>query len=57
MIATIIMINELAMIVVAHHHKIAPTPKRAVRAALVTTTDKAHRSMTTRKYTNNKART
>jgi hypothetical protein len=54
MIATTIMINDLAMIVAARHHKIAPTPKRAVRAALVTTTDKAHCSTTTRKDTNNK---
>jgi hypothetical protein len=42
------------MIVAAHHHKTPPTPKCAVRAAPVTTTDKAHRSMMTRKDTNNK---
>jgi hypothetical protein len=54
MIATTIKINDLTMIMAAHHHKITPTPKRAVRAALVTTTDKAHLFMTTIKDTNNK---
>jgi hypothetical protein len=53
MIVTTIMINDLAMIVDAHHHKIAPTPKRAVCAELATTTDKVYRSMKTRKDTNN----
>jgi hypothetical protein len=54
MIATTIMINNLVMIVAAHHRKIAPTPKCAVRAALAETTDKAHCSTMTRKDTNNK---
>jgi transposase InsO family protein len=49
MIATTIMINTLAMIVAAHHHNIAPSPKCAVRASLVTTTDNAHCSVTTKK--------
>jgi hypothetical protein len=54
MVATTSKINDPAMIVAAHHHKIDPTPKRAVHAALVTTTDKAHRSTMTRKDTNKK---
>jgi hypothetical protein len=57
MIDTTIMINDLTMSVVAHHHKIVPTPKRAVCAALVTTTDRAQRSTMTRKDNNRKTHT
>jgi hypothetical protein len=60
MIATKITINDLAMIMANHLRKIAPTPKRAVRAAQARTTkritDKAHHSKTKRKDTKNKHR-
>jgi hypothetical protein len=46
MIMNTITINNLTIIVVDHHHRIAPTPKCAVRAAQVAIkkkiTDKAH---------------
>jgi hypothetical protein len=54
MITTTTTLNDLGTIVAAHHHRIARTPKCAVRAALVTTTDKAHFSVSTRKDTNHK---
>jgi hypothetical protein len=57
-IVTTITTNDLAMIVDNHHHKIAPTPKCAVRAAQATITktiiDKAHHSTMERKDTKNK---
>jgi hypothetical protein len=47
--------NDLAMIVDDHHHKIAPTPKRAAQATITKTIiDKAHHSMTEIKDTRNK---
>jgi hypothetical protein len=54
MITITIKIHDVTMIVAARHHNIAPTPKHAVRAALVTTTEKVHHSTTTRKDTKNK---
>jgi hypothetical protein len=60
MITTKIMINGVAMIVADHLRKIAPTTKRAFRAAQETATkritDKAHRSTAIRKETKNKHR-
>jgi hypothetical protein len=43
--------NAPAMIAADHPHDIAPTPRRAARAAQATTTETEHRSMRKRRNT------